>query len=803
MSSLRAADPALDPDLAVLDSPLYRAAKVLVATLAVAYAVSTLIPFGGQRPVFLDTWCYSAVLVAAALLALARPILVRQNRLAWGCVGAGIASWSAGDIYWAANFASAEAGDIPVPSLADVFYVGLYPLAYVGFIALARATVRRLPASVWLDGVVTSLAAGAVFSAVTLTDVLPTSAGAAFGETVTNLSYPIGDLVLTVVAVAALAMVRWRTDPVWWLLGLGAGAFAVADTAYLFSLADDTYQDGTWIDGVWMVGLGLMALAGSLRRRRRVDEVKGFAALLVPILFSLCALGVLIVGTLVPLHPVSIVLAGGCLVAAGVRTALTFEQTRELTRTRVEATTDELSGLGNRRVLDSALPGMLGGLPPGAALPLTIVSVDHLREMNRTLGYTAGDTILHTVGSRLRAALPGDAVAVRLGGAEIAILRTVAAGTPESIARDTAHLLRSLGSPVTAGPVPVRIELSAGVAIAPGHATTAAELIHCAADALHAAKANRSEVEIYDPSLRGDLSSHLLPDLLRAVENEQLFVYYQPKIELATRRPVALEALLRWRHPVYGWIEPERLQRLAAQVGLTRQLTRLLLRSATESCAAWRAKGYDLGVAADISVADLLDSHLPYDVAKMINKVGMPSAALTLEIAEEVLLVDARRTAMALGQFRHFGVRLCLDHYGRSAPSLTRLRSTPVDELKLDPSFVEPMLDSPQDAVVVRSTVELARSLGMPTVVAGIASPVLLDAVARSGCSGAQGGLYGEPVSPESLPAWLASAHRGPVEHRQPTPAQHQHSQPQHSQPQHGQPQHGVGNSPGGPWAGR
>ncbi|MFC6020666.1 EAL domain-containing protein [Plantactinospora solaniradicis] len=766
MRTSRAAEPALDSDLTVLGSPIYRAVKVLVVSLGVTYALSTLIPFGGQRPAFLDTWFYSAVLVATSLLALARPVLVRRNRLAWTCVGAGVASWSVGDIYWSASFATVEASRIPVPSLADVFYVGLYPLAYVGFILLARVTVRRLPASVWLDGVVTSLAAGAVLSAVALADVLSANAGKALGETITNLSYPIGDLVLMVVAVAALAMVRWRTDPVWWLLGLGAAAFAVADTAYLFGLANDTYDDGTWIDGMWMIGLALMALAGSLFRRRPVDEVRGFVALLVPILFSLCALAVLIVGTFVPLHPISIIMASGCLVAAGVRTALTFEQTRELTRTRVEATTDELSGLGNRRVLDSALPGMLGSLPPGAALPLTIVSVDHLQEMNRILGYTAGDMILKAVGARLRAALPVEAVAVRLGGAEIAILRTVTTGTAESVARDTENLLRSLGRPVVAGPVPVQIELSAGVAIAPAHATTSAELIHCAADALHAAKANCSEVEIYDPGLRGDLYSHLLPDLLRAAENEQFFVYYQPKIDLTTRRPVVLEALLRWRHPTYGWIEAAPLQRLAAQVGLTRQLTRILLLSALQSCAAWRRKGYELGVATDVSVADVLDSHLPYDAAKMINKVGVPPGALTLEIAEEVLLIDVRRTATALGQFRHFGVRLALDHYGRSAPSLTRLRSMPVDELKLDPSFVEPMLDSTQDAVVVRSTVELARSLGITTVAEGVASHTLLDAVTLSGCSGAQGSLFSEPMSGDSLHSWLASFHRAPVEHQ-------------------------------------
>jgi diguanylate cyclase (GGDEF)-like protein len=771
VSTTRAAEPVLDSDLKVLGSPVYRAAKIVIATLGVAYALSTLIPFGDQRPAFLDTWFYSVVLVATSLLALARPILVRRNRIAWACVGLGVAAWSAGDIYWSASFATVDASEIPVPSLADVFYVGLYPLAYAGFILLARRTAGRLPAAVWLDGVVTSLAAGAAFSAVTLTDVLSSSAGDAAAETITNLSYPIGDLVLMVVAVAALAMVRWRSDPVWWLLGLGAAAFAVADTAYLFGLANDTYSDGSWVDGMWMIGLALMALAGSVFHRRPVDEVRGFAALLVPILFSLLALGVLITGTFVALHPVSIVMASGCLVAAGIRTALTFEQTRELARTRVEAETDELSGLGNRRMLDSALPSMLESLPAGAALPL---SVDHLQEMNRILGYTAGDMILNAVGSRIRQALPAEAVAVRLGGAEIAILRTVTAGTPESIASDTEHLLRSMGRPVVAGPVPVQIELSAGVAIAPLHATTSAELIRCAADALHEAKANRSEVEIYDPALRGDLSAHLLPDLLRAIENEQFYVYYQPKVDLTARQPVALEALLRWHHPAHGWIEAEPLQRLAAQIGLARQLTRILLQSALQSCAAWLGQGYNLGVAVDVSATDVLDSRLPYDVAIMINKVGVPPAALTLEIAEDVMLIDSRRTASALNQFRHFGVRLSLDHYGRSAPSLTRLRSMPVDELKLDPSFVAPMVNSAQDAAVIRSTVELARSLGITTVVEGVGAHDLLDAVTLSGCTGAQGSLLGEPMSVDNLQSWLAGFHRAPGE-RQPTvPGQRQ-----------------------------
>jgi diguanylate cyclase (GGDEF)-like protein len=582
---------------------------------------------------------------------------------------------------------------------------------------------------------------------------------------VTNLSYPIGDLVLMVVSVAALAIVRWRPDPVWWLLGLGAAFFAVADTAYLFGIANGGYRDGSWVDGTWMLGLTFMTVAGSLYRRRKADDVRGFAALLVPILFSLAALAVLIVGTFVRLHPLTIVLASGCLVAAGIRTALTFEQTRELARTQVAAETDELSGLGNRRLLDAQLPAMLTGLPQGSHLVLTIVSVDHLSEINGVLGYPAGDMIINAVGARVLEHLPADAVSARLGGAEVAILRVVKGADSTGVDRETRTLLGALAKPVSAGQIPVHIELSAGVAVAPIHATQPADLIRCAVDGLRNAKANRSEVEIYDPNfdLASEFGSRLFPDLLRAIGNSEFVIYYQPKVDVDTRRPVALEAVLRWHHPTRGVIDADAVQPLAARVGLTRQLTRLLLESALQDCASWRRRGVALGVAADVAAADILDVRLPYDLARTINELGLPPSALTLEVAEEVLLIDPRRTATALSQFRHFGVRLSLDHYGRSAPSLTRLRTMPVNELKLDPSFVRPMLNSSQDAAVVRSTVDLATSLNIVTVVEGVDSQELLDAVAACGCSAVQGAALGGPMNADALTKWLTSLARRPA----------------------------------------
>jgi diguanylate cyclase (GGDEF)-like protein len=750
----------VDRDEIVLAAPLYRLSKGIVAGLGLSYALSTLIPFDG-RPPFLDTIFYTLVLVCVCLLAIARPVLVRRNRPAWILIALAVTSWTIGELYWSAALSGADV--VPVPSLADAFYVAMYPLAYVGLILLARAGSRRLPASVWLDGVVSSLAAGAVFAAIALGDVLARAGGGDSTATLTNLSYPIGDLVLFVVSVAAMATVRWRPDPAWWLLGSGAAFFAVADTAYLFTVANNTFSDGNWVAGMWMVGLTFMALAGSAPRRGPAEEVRGFAALVIPILFSLTALGVLIVGTFVDLHPVAIVLASGCLVAAGVRAALTFEQTRELARTQVAANTDVLSGLGNRRVLDTQLPALLDRIGPDNQLVLTIISVDHLPDINSILGYSTGDTILNTVGARLRRNLPADAVPARLGGVEMAVLRMVGPAGRTNVQRDTHALLRTLAEPVPAGEATVHIGLRAGIALAPSHADRPADLIRCAADALRQAKEHGSEVEMYDPA--GDIGNEfgpaVFPDLLRAIEHAEFTTYYQPKIDVGSGRPVALEAMLRWHHPALGVIDADLVRPIAVRVGLARRMTRILLEAALTNCAAWQQQGVDMGVAVDVTAADVLDAELPYDLARLINKFGLAPSAVTLEISEEVILIDPRRTSTALEQLRHFGVRLALDHYGRSAPSLTRLRTTPIDELKLDPSFVTPILDSPQDAAVVRSTVELAKSLNIVAVVAGVDTVELFDAVVDVGCVGAQGAALGPAMTVDALRAWVGQQHAG------------------------------------------
>lgn len=753
----------------ILDSAAFRAGRWVLGSLAGIYAVSTLLP-KDSKPGWVDTWFYGIVIMTVTLAGLIRPLLVKKDRLPWLLLSLAMLAWAVGDQYWTIAFANLPPEqEVPVPSPADAGYLGVYPLAYVGLILLARAVLKRVPASVLLDGLVTSLAVGALFSAFTIKQVISGVDGST-AEVLTNLAYPVGDLILVVVAVATLAMVRWRAEPVWWLLVAGFALFAIADTAYLLG-SNTWYVDGSWVDGTWMVGIALVPLAGSLRRKPAPAAIGGFAALLVPILFSLAALIVLVISAFADLHPITVILAAACLLAAGGRTALTFEQTRALTRSQTEAKTDELTTVGNRRVLDDELPALAAGAAAGRPVLVSIVSIRHLSEINETLGYEYGDGLLGALGGRLREQVGDRAVPARLGGAEIALLQPFdghLARAEQSI-RD---LLAAVATPVRVAGVEVEIELSAGIAAGPMHATDGRDLLRCAADALRRAKATESEVEVYDPAqdIGRDFGPRLLPELIGALETHRIVAWYQPKVDLASGSAVELEAQLRWVHPEHGVLDSAALRPLAARAGLTRRLTRVLLTEAVRRCAWWQANGIQLGVSVDLTTADVLDSRLPYELARLVSEAGVPPASIQLELAEDLLLVDPGRTRRALNQFRTLGVRLALDHYGRSAPSLTRLRTMPVQELKLDRSFVASVLQSGPDEAVVRSTISLAQSLGIRTVADGVDTSELLGRVRGYGVRAVQGTAVGDPMSPAVLADWLGtgSAESEPLRAAQP-----------------------------------
>jgi diguanylate cyclase (GGDEF)-like protein len=752
MAAAASPDPDVRADDVVLDSPGFRIGRWVLGGLAALYALGTLLP-KDTKPGWWDTWFYGVVILAVALAGLARPLLVRRDRPPWLLLALATICWAIGDQYWTIMFADAD--EIPVPSPADVGYLAVYPLASVGLILLARSQLRRVSLSVLLDGLVTSLAVGALVSAFTASRVISGVSGSST-EVITNLSYPLGDLALIVVVVATLSMVGWRADPVWWLLVAGFGLFAVADTAYLLGV-NSWYDDGQWVDGAWMAGLALIPLAGSLRRRAAPAMLGGFTAVAVQVAFSLIGLAVLVVSAFVQLHPITVGLAAACLVAAGA--ALTYEQAQALRRSRTEALTDDLTTVGNRRVLDDRLPALVAESSQGRPLLLSVVSIRHLPEINETLGYEYGDGLLAALGARLRDHLGDHAVPARLGGAEIAVLQQFD-GHLSRAEQSMRDLLTAVGGPVRMPGGHVDIQLSAGVAAGPVHATDSHDLLRCAVDALRRAKATESEVEFYDPAqdVGRDFGPRLLPELIGALDSGGIVAWYQPIVNLDRAAAVDMEAHLRWVHPEHGVLDASAVRPLAARAGLTRRLTRVLLADAVRCCAWWRHGGVQLGVSVDLTTADVLDSRLPYELARILSEAGVPPASVQLELAEDLLLVDPARTRRALNQLRTLGVRLALDHYGRSATSFTRLRTLPVQELKLDRSFVASTLQTTQDESVVRATVSLVESLGIRPAADGVDSERLLDQVRSYGVRTVQGAAVGEAMSPVELAEWLGTA---------------------------------------------
>jgi diguanylate cyclase (GGDEF)-like protein len=728
-----------------------RALQGLVGAGAVLYMGSTLVLSPGANA--LDRWVSPAVGVGAGLLCLARAVLVRQARAAWAVLGLGLSLYAAGTIYWWRWVSPLE--QPPYPSPADLLWLSFYPLAYVALVLLVRRRVQRLHASMWLDGLVGGLGAAALAAALAFRTILDATGGGGVAVAV-GLSYPVADLLLLVLVIGGVALVGGRPDGALGLLGIGMVVFAAADTINLFRMATGTYQPGTPMDALWETAQTLVGLAAwQPSRLDRAKRPEGWAVLAVPSLFALSAIGVLVLGHFQPISTLAVVLATGTLLAVVVRTALTFREVRSLAESRRQALTDDLTGLGNRRLLYRQLEAALTQRAESRAVGLLILDLDRFKEVNDALGHHLGDQLLQQVGPRLAAQLRPDDLLARLGGDEFAILL---ADTDLASATGVAQrLLGALQEPFDLDGVALHVDASIGLALCPEHADTATTLLQRADVAMYQAKAGHHGWQPYAFGGQEQARDRLqtIEDLRGALAHDQLLLHYQPKIDPRTRRVVGVEALVRWAHPTHGLLYPDTFLPLAEQTGLMRQLTLVVLQTALQQGQAWRREGLDLPVAVNLSVANLLDAHLPRQVSDLLAGLGLPPRALELELTEDTLMADPVRSKQVLGELRALGVRLSVDDYGTGYSSLAYLQELAVDELKLDKSFVMCMTEDAGAAAIVRTTVDLAHSLGLTMVAEGVENQTALLELARLGCDLAQGYHISKPLPAEQLTGWL------------------------------------------------
>ncbi len=421
-------------------------------------------------------------------------------------------------------------------------------------------------------------------------------------------------------------------------------------------------------------------------------------------------------------------------------------------RSEQQAMSDGLTGLANRKRLSERAALAIQEGP----VALVLLDLDRFKEVNDTLGHHVGDQLLMVVAHRLESSLrPGDTVA-RLGGDEFALLLPGADGPAASLAADRAREV--LAEPFSLGGLLVEVAASAGVAVSPQHGTALDELLQHADVAMYLSK-DSGEVEIYEAARDQNSPSRLvlLGELRRALDGDELELHFQPQADLASGRVVGVEALVRWRHPDRGLVPPDDFVPLAERSGLITLLTAWVLDAGLRQLAAWRAQGWDLSLAVNVTVKDLCGDHLVDHVVAGLARYAVPASAVQLEVTEGSLFTDSPRARQTLTRLQALGVSLSLDDFGTGWSSLVQLRSLPVSEIKVDRSFVSRMDSDPGDLAIVTSVIDLARGLGMRVVAEGVEDDATRQRLELLGCDRAQGWWLSQALPASELTPWLAT----------------------------------------------
>ncbi len=421
-----------------------------------------------------------------------------------------------------------------------------------------------------------------------------------------------------------------------------------------------------------------------------------------------------------------------------------------------QALHDQLTGLPNRALFLRHLRESIERGPRDQRMAIMLMDLDRFKEINDTLGHHFGDRLLQQIGPRLSHVLREGDLMARLGGDEFGI---VLPNLPDDAAavRVAERLLEELERPLTVEGLALDVTGSVGIAIYPAHSEDVETLLRCADVAMYAAKDAGGGYEVYHASLdqhspeRLTLVSQVRP----AIESRQFVLHYQPKVRLADSRAVGVEALARWQHPERGLVQPDAFIPLVEQTVLLRPLTYHVLDQAMQQWHVWARRGLQIEVAVNLSARSLLDAELPEHVATLLERWGMPPRLLTLELTESFLMAESARSIGVMAELSSVGVRLSVDDFGTGYSSLSYLKRLPIDEIKVDRSFVTNMQRDTNDAMIVRATVELGRNLGLQVVAEGVEDPATLRELTEIGCDLAQGFLIARPLPPGEATRWL------------------------------------------------
>jgi diguanylate cyclase (GGDEF)-like protein len=439
----------------------------------------------------------------------------------------------------------------------------------------------------------------------------------------------------------------------------------------------------------------------------------------------------------------------------GVLVDVTRQQEAEAT-VRKQALYDQLTGLPNRSLFNDQLRVRLEHAKSSQdGLAVILLDLNGFKEVNDTLGHAVGDHLLQAIASRLLAYMGTSSSVARLGGDEFAVL--IQPGNSATASAAAEQITACLTPPITVDEMTIQAGASVGIALYPNDGDDGASLLRRADAAMYEAKqSGRSHMfATPDDDVANVRRLQLLGELRASIASGDFRVYHQPKVDLKSGRVVGTEGLVRWQHKQFGLLTPAEFIELSELSGLIQPLTRYVLEQGIAQAAAWRAEGFEIAVAINLSVRNFFDQGLPAFIAELLERHRLPGQLLVLEITEREVMSDRALARSALASFRSLGVKISVDDFGTGFSSLSQLQQLPIDEIKIDASFVKNMLTDQQDAVIVKSIIDLGHNLGLEVVAEGAETPGELKALREMGADRVQGYVISKPIPAEDFTRWL------------------------------------------------
>ena len=429
-----------------------------------------------------------------------------------------------------------------------------------------------------------------------------------------------------------------------------------------------------------------------------------------------------------------------------------------------QANHDTLTDLPNRSFLRKQIEQtIMQQNADRAGIVLMIMDLNQFKEINDTLGHHTGDLLLQQIGPRLQPILTGQETQIaRLGGDEFALLHTGLQDEQQTI-NAVKNIFKALDAPFEVAGILLNVRASIGIARYPDQGEDANSLLRCADIALYVAKEESKGFAFYQPdqdyySIR---RLTLMNDLHTAIAEDQLFLHYQPKIDTKNRKLKSFEALVRWQHPEHGLIPPGQFVPLAELGESIHAMSNWVVKNAIRQIAEWQRQGFDVTVAVNLSTRNLMDERCAKQLEWMLETQGVSPDRLEIEITESALIHDPDRAMQNLDRIHSTGVKLSIDDFGTGYSSMSYLKQMPIDTLKIDMVFVQHMAENPKDALMVKSTINLAHNLGLTVVAEGVENEETLNMLSDMGCDSAQGYYISKPLPSELAGQWSMQSNQG------------------------------------------